>query len=494
MRHKVLEILKTFSPEEIKQFGIFLNSTYCNKSKRVSRLFNSLINFYPDFDSDSLTDELLSKDISPSLIYKCSTMKVIFSKLLKAAENYLIINNILDKKFEANDILRAELFKRKLFKFIGSNLRDSEKELESNIGFDAYYYINKFRLATDKSNLFYIVKPQHNKNSIFSDINIVNERGRYLIYFFVTEMIKEYDNLITMQSKFNPGSDSGFILDFFERIDFLELVNYLIKNSESKKYSGIFKTYLALLNAFRNFKNEEYYFEYRKQIIKNVNIFSMDERRFHFSRIMKYCILKRKAVLTSTNFDNELLKIYSYILKNEFYKSSVSDYIPAELFRNILLLGLRLKKYRWVIDFIKKYYKKLNPKRRKNIYNYSLAEYYFNRKMYKEALPYFHKVIPEDFMFKMDLKNLLLIAHFELKNYESALSLIDSYYHFLSKDKTLSIAQKKIYKSFANAVHRLIIEKTSPNKSFNYTLELSLKDDFPYKEWVNKKILEMSIK
>ena len=307
-------------------------------------------------------------------------------------------------------------------------------------------------------------------------------------------MIKEYDNLITMQSKFNPGCDSGFILDFFERIDFLELVNYLIKNSESKKYSGIFKTYLALLNAFRNFKSEEYYFEYRKQIIKNVNIFSMDERRFHFSRIMKYCILKRKAALTSTNFDNELLKIYSYILKNEFYKSSVSDYIPAELFRNILLLGLRLKKYRWVIDFIKKYYKKLNPKRRKNIYNYSLAEYYFNRKMYKEALPYFHKVIPEDFMFKMDLKNLMLIAHFELKNYESALSLIDSYYHFLSKDKTLSIAQKKIYKNFANAVRRLIIERTSPNKSFNYTLELSLKDDFPYKEWVNEKIVEMSIK
>ena len=114
--------------------------------------------------------------------------------------------------------------------------------------------------------------------------------------------------------------------------------------------------------------------------------------------------------------------------------------------------------------------------------------------MYKEALPYFHKVIPEDFMFKLDLKNLMLIAHFELKNYESALSLIDSYYHFLSKDKTLSIAQKKIYKSFANAVHRLIIERTSPNKSFNYTLELCLKDDFPCKEWVNEKIVEMSIK
>ena len=129
MRHKALEILKTFSPEEIKNFGLFLNSPYCNKSKRVSRLFNSLINFYPDFDSDSLTDELLSKDISPSLIYKCTTMKVIFSKLLKAAENYLIIKNIFEKNFEANDILRTELFKRKLFKFIGSNLRNSEKSL-----------------------------------------------------------------------------------------------------------------------------------------------------------------------------------------------------------------------------------------------------------------------------------------------------------------------------------------------------------------------------
>lgn len=494
MKHKVLEVLKTFSNDEIKQFNLFLKSPYCNESKRVLKLYNSLIQFYPNFNSNFLTDQNISKIISPSLVYNSSTMKVIFSKLLKAAETFLMFTNIQGKKLEANDFLRSELFKRKLFNLVEFNIRNSEKELESHKEINAYYYLSKFKLATDKSNLNYIEKPQHSKESIHSDINILTERGKYLIYFFVTEIIKEYDNLITLHNKFSSDSDSNIIFDFFEEVDFSKIVNFLIQNPNNKKYSGIFKTYMALLNAFKNLGKEEYYFEYKKQLLKNGNILNMDEKRYHFNRLMKYCILKRKFNTSATNFDIELFDIYNYILKNEFYKSTVSDYIPTELFRNILLLGLILKKYKWTVHFIKKYHKLLNPKRMKNMYNYSLAEYYFRRKMYKDAKFYFHKVLLEDFIFKMDLRNLMLISYFELKNYESALSLIDSYNHFLSNDETLSISQKKIYKSFVNIVHRLILYKTSPSKTFDYKLEIGLKENFPHKEWVNEKIIEMAIK
>ena len=59
MKGKSLDIIKTFSEDEIKKFDLFLSSPYFNSKKSIVRLFKELRKFYPDFDSEDLTEEYL---------------------------------------------------------------------------------------------------------------------------------------------------------------------------------------------------------------------------------------------------------------------------------------------------------------------------------------------------------------------------------------------------------------------------------------------------
>jgi len=487
MRHKVLDIFRTFSEYDIKAFSKFLNSPFFNESEKLIRLFNILISFYPSFNSNLLTDKKISENLSPNLAYNKSTIKVLFSNLYNCSLNYLMVKNLMYKPFESQDLLRNELFSRNLYRYVEENIIRFESSGKINENIDVSYFLNMFQLYTDKSNLIYLKNSKKNKELIDQDIDALIKRGVYLTYFFVMEFMREFDNLTSIGATYEFSKQQNLIYKLFNALNFESLFDLLIQNANNKKYSIVLKIYLSLYLTFSNFDTETFYYEYKKLVLNNLNLLSIDEKRFHISRMLKYCMLKRDSSAFSVKFDNELFYVYDFLLKKGYYKSTVTEFFPDELFRNILKLGLKLKKYNWVLNFIKNYVKRLIPDRRKNMQNFSLAEYYFSRKMFKDSLKYLHKVVIDDFIFKLDIKNMMLITYFELREYDAALSLIDSYNHFLSGDRTLSSNQRIRYKNFVNATQKLILLKTSAGKHPTIDLELRLKNDFPYKQWVNEK-------
>ncbi|MEO8210704.1 MAG: hypothetical protein ABI840_09080 [bacterium] len=488
MRHKALDIFRTFSENDVKAFSKFLKSPFFNESEKLYKLYDILISFYPSFNSDLLTDKLISERLSPNLAYKQSTIKVLFSDLYNCSLNYLTVKNLMSNQFESQDMLRNELFSRNLFRSVEENITKFETSGKINENINVLYFLNMFQFYTDKSNLIYLKNSKKNKTLINQDIDALTRRGVYLTYFFVMEFMREFDNLMSIGATYDFPKSQNIIYKLFNALDFESLFDLLIRNESNKNYSTVLKIYHSLYLTFMNFDTEKFYYEYKKLVLNNLNLLSADEKRFHISRMLKYCMQKRDNGIFSEKFDNELFYVYDFLLNKGYYRSTVTEFFPDELFRNILKLGLKLKKYNWVKGFIKNYVKRLIPDRRKNMHNFSLAEYYFNRKMFKESLNYLHKVLIEDFIFKLDIKNMMLITYFELKEFDAGLSLIDSYNHFLSGDKTLSSNQKIRYKNFVNATQKLIQLKTSVGKHSTIELELRLKNDFPYKQWVNEKL------
>lgn len=103
----------------------------------------------------------------------------------------------------------------------------------------------------------------------------------------------------------------------------------------------------------------------------------------------------------------------------------------------------------------------------------------------------FHKVELNHFMLKPDLKNLMLMTFYELNMYENAISLIDTYNHFLSNDKTLSTLEKRKHKNFVNIVQKMIAYKTFSNPIIKFDIEKGLENDLPEKEWVIEKMVQL---
>lgn len=492
--YKAIELLTAFTGEDIKRFRDFLNSPFFNKSGKLVKFYEALIPFHPGFDSKFLSEEKLLRKVNPDLPFNKSTILNLFSDLAKAAEKYFIQINLQMNETESLDFLRDELFKRRLTKYVEININKAELILNESKSIDSDFFITKYRLTNDMINHQMLNKKRSKQSSITRLAELHSDRGRYISYFFVKEMIRGFDNLMTLDKTFMIDKDKNFIFKIFDEIDFGKLLRLLVTDSDNNYYTKILEIYLAMFLTFSELENEKHYYNYKSLLLSNLKSFGQFDIRYHCIKLIRYCMLKSADEKKSDKYNKELFGIYNFILENEYYKLSLSEFIPVELYRTTLLLSLKLNKYKWAFEFIKRYRSKLPPDKRVNMYHYSCAEYYFSRGRYADAMKSFNKVKLDHFMLKLDVKNLMLMTYYELSLFENALSCLDAYKHFLSNDVTLSVSEKKKNNNFINVISLLIKQRTSGKYVYKYKILKELKNDLPFKGWVEEKIYELDMK
>lgn len=484
MKYKIIEILKTFSVKETKQFDSFLLSPFFNESRKLRNLYISLLEFYPDFEPGIMCEEKLSKKINPDLPYNKSTMKTLFFELANNAEEFLRISNFRTKLSLKEDYLREEYSKRKLYKLVDQNIEKTMNQLDSEKEFEFEYLLSKFYVLTDMCNSMQTSKQNSNQDYIRNLLNHHNERGKTLLYLTTNELLIQYNKIHTLKDNYNINLEDNFIYRLFKKIKIEELLEFIISETDEDFCSVIFELRLAYYKAITDLENEELYHKYKKLFIKNIHSLNNEIIYSNFIMLINYCF--RKPIDNESGFDfrKELFSIYKYLLLKKYYVIGVHDNIPIELYRQVLKLSLELKKFKWCLEFIKKYNPYLNPDVRVNMYNYSLAEYYFHKKRFDQAMRYFHKIELSHFLLRVDIRNLMLMTYYELDMFENAISLIDSYKHFLTNTEVLSDTEKRKCRSFINAVHNMIKYKTSVKQVNKNQIRECLKNVMHNKEWI----------
>lgn len=484
MKYKIIEILKTFSVKETKQFDSFLLSPFFNESRKLRSLYISLLEFYPDFDAGIMCEEKLSKKINPDLPYNKSTMKTLFFELGNSADEFLRISNFRNKVGIKEDYLREEYFKRKLYKLVDQNTEKTMNQLDSEKEFTFDYLLSRFYVLTDMCNSIRSSKHNSNQDYIKSLLNLLNERAKTLLYLTTNELLIQNNMIHTLKDNYNINIEENFIFRLFKKIKIDELLEFIISETDEDSCSVIFELRLAYYKAITDFENEELYHKFKKLFIKNIHALNKEEIYTNFIMLLKYCFRKPVDNNSEYDFRKELFSIYKYILVKKYYVIRVHDFIPIELYRQILKLSLDMKKFKWCLEFIKKYNPYLNSEVRVNMYNYSLAEYYFHKKRFDQAMRYFHRIELSHFLLRVDIRNLMLMTYYELDLFENAISLIDSYKHFLSNTEVLSDTEKGKCRCFIIAVHNMIKYKTSVKQVNKNQIRECLKNEMHNKEWV----------
>lgn len=490
---RVIEVFSTFSKDDVKKFSEYLNSPFFNKSAKLIRLYESLIVFHPEFNSKHLNEKRIFKLVNPDLSFNISTLRNLLHELSNAANHYLAVINFNEKQFDIKDCLREELLKRNLKKLLEASILKSELLFRDVKEFDAIYFLNKYKLTNDIANFNITFKPRSGNAAVASAIQNLTEHGKNITHFFAKESNRVLDNLLTMKKTYDINEEDNFVFRLFKIIDFEKLFELISEGPDNDVISNLFKLQLAEYIAFSKMENDEYYYTFKKLMLKEIKYLSIDEIRHHTIKLLRYCMLKSESgdLKTADKFDKERFDIYNFILDYKYYKSSISSFLPVELYRTIILLSLKLKKYSWVYNFIKKFRSELPPDRRNNMYHYSCSEYYFCRGKYSEAMKSFHRVKLDHFMLKVDMKNLMLRTFYELDLFDNAISLIDTYKHFLTNDKTLSATEKRLNKNFMNVIHKMILYRISGKKTGKFRIEYELKRDFPHKKWVIEKFAQI---
>ncbi len=494
--HNIFDLLKRFSGKELLRLENFLRSPYHNKSKKILLLFNELKKFYPDFTSKKLSKEWLALKINPGLKFNESTLRDLLSGLLSCLEEFLIIEELNKNQPDKLILLLKSYIEKNQAILFQKNFKKASDLLE-NEGHDSVYYYNNSLLNVCNLNYNIIHKPQNTAKMLLNNQYIRNSYIVNIFIHYITELISTYLKIIISESKFKLERKVNIALTLINKTD-LKNIKELFRNDKNNYF--IIELYSNMFSAFQNLNDLNHFQKYKASFFKSMKSLSSDEISYHYSMLISFCILSNSVSGGKNNYDKELLIIYESFLKGKFFSDNKTGWIDENLYRNILLLALRLRKFKWTFSFITTYSKYLHPGKRGNLLKLSYGEYYFyigsnnkSKLTLNKSFCYLREIKEESFILKYEIKNLYLMLYYELHHDDSVIFQINNYRKFLMRNKLVTGERKEKINKFLNAFEKLVYVRAGnkPVKSSDLIINLENLKGVSHKDWLLEKYEEI---
>lgn len=479
-KSKLISLIGTFSKDELKRFQDFVNSPYFNKNKTIIRFFNELINHYPDFNSERLSKEKIYARLFPAGKYNEQVIKNLISELLKLANEFLSAELNSLNRFENKMNLLKQLMSRKADAMYNNELKSFENELNdiSELSERNFYYL--FLLEELKIS-FHLMRNE--QPLVFEK---VLNAGEFLIMFFHLHLTKTLFNLNVNRQSFQVAYKTNLPEIFYENIAYENILKYMKDNN--MKFSEILELYHYRVICNTKDTEDTVYRNFKDLLLKNINSLRRDEIYGLFIALETYCLGKINS--GEGNFIEELFDIYNTEIQNDVYKFSEDSPVTFMKFRNTYLTSLKLKKLDWTENFIEKFKSDIIESDRNSVVKIANAQVLFEKGDYDKVLEMLSNLKPELLYHKIDIRNLILMSYFEKGFYDSVMTLIDSFRHFLSSNKSLSENFKTNNLRFINSLSSFILMK---EKNQTDKLDELIHKLFPFQndrriEWLIQKI------
>jgi hypothetical protein len=475
---KLIKLLKAFPETDMKKFMKYLGSSLMKESGIYVKLLKILIKYYPGFESEELTREKIYSKLYPSKAYKETVIFTITSGLYKSALEFLAYNEL-----QQNKKLKGLLINQKLHKLGRTD--------DFNKVFDSYYReLND--CPYDSSNMKILLEAdqlaiQHyTLTGKYDNLKDVLERSsQNLILYFIEALSKLIHDINANCRDHNIEINNMAVIKFLEKTD--------LKNIGDENFSTKTKKLISIYISIIGFNyDEESYLKLKKNIIKNLNLLSSNEKYELLIVLTDYC---QNLINTDPYYLKELHEIHKLMIQENIVLDTNYEFMHISLFRTIIAAALRNDDCTWAENFINKYSQKLEPHLRENAHHFSSAFVQFKKGNFAEALSSAGKVKLESYFYKRDIKQLTLQCLYELNYHDELITFSDSYKHFLKNNPSLKSEDRERIFNFINYASALMNIK---NKTGNLNIqqlmdEIEKNNCVTSKQWLMEKVSELSV-
>ena len=478
---KLTEILKSFSREEYNELQKFSSSSYFNKGRKYPELLKSLKAYFPDFNNNKLTKKFIYKRIFPGKNYNDQVMRNLLNGMTRLCEEFLVFKRFTNDKKEYYNVLADETLKRKLVNISENSLKKSGT-INADEGFDTGFYKKRYEMEQIKREAYNLKYGQR------AGIEVLSQASGDFIYFFFMEISRQLEEMIVLNHNWNAGFESGITYEFLRNLGLDNILKYLKNNSYEN--SGLIELYISHIKQMINFRDEEQFAELKILFKKYSYLLSRWGKYNMYLALANACI--RLQEVNENKYTVELLELYKEQLSNNLHTAFGGTFMEQDLFRNILINALKLKKFDWAENYLQKYLPGLQPEHTENMKNFSYSNLSFEKGDFESALKYLSLVKYDTFVFKFDVRTLMLKIYLELGYYEQTRSLIDSFRHFILENTSITEYIKMVHLNFIKFVNEIMRLKESkkefdPGRLIN---EITL-SQARNKEWLIEKIYEL---
>ncbi|MEO8210948.1 MAG: hypothetical protein ABI840_10330 [bacterium] len=449
---RLIRLIRTFTREELKSFGKFLESPFLRPARNTIILYNYIIKFQPDFDTDKLEKRNVFKNIFPEESYNEKKILNFIFDLNKAAEDFLAYNTLMTDETE----LLISLSKGYLSKNLSEESNRVNKLIEKKLkpGFSrSKDYISKFRRLNSIKGIYF-----SEKNDFKNLFECQKEDFEASSVQFIFDYTKIISSSTPALASYGIDLKNDFINSVIQSFNFEKLLKVVEKSGFRDKHLVLLHYYLLKINLDNT--NSKFYYLLRDLFYELLSELDREEKHFIFEYLINFCVQN----FINPEFKKEALEVCRKMLDNNSYSNFENEYMEVMIYRNIVFFCITLRDGDYLEEFIEKYSGTLKPGIRMDLKNFSYAQLYYMKGEYEKSLESCSKINQEFSIFKTDSKNLLLINYYELNYFESAFSMVDSYRHFLSNSKEITDVYKRDYSNFLNLYFDLLKIKAQQGK------------------------------
>lgn len=415
----------------------------------------------------------------PGKKYNYQMLRNMFSGLQKICEEYIVFNRIRSDRIDFNLKLSDDLRSRMLLK-LASRYADKSLKILSEPGLDIDYFRRSYELTQVKREI------NQSLNNSKEAIKSLSEEAVYFFYFFLMETSRHIEEMSVYNHNLNANFEEHLTFKLMENLMLENLTMFLSKqNYKNSKIVELFAVHIRLMIDYKN----EQLFEKFRVILKECFDGLSRWGKYNMYLCLENACVRLQAV-NEIKYRAILLDVYKEQLKNNLYNNSGTSPMALDMFRNIIINALRLKEFEWVEFFINNYINTLQSEYRENMYNFSFSLLYFEKGNFEESLRFITQLKYDTFVFKFDVRVLTLMIYFELNYIEEAISLLDSFRHFLSETKIISDYVREIHTNFIRYCNELMkLGSGIKGAGKEYLTEEIKNSKVRNKEWLLKKIL-----
>ena len=440
---KLIDLLATFSNDEMQSFDAFIRSPYFNTREELVPLFRYLRDQAPEFPEKALQKENVFRVVFPGQTYDEKQLAYRMNYLLKLGEHFLSIQSFEQAPVQSQLHLLESLVLRKLdkeYQFVHKKLNRQLEESEI-LESEGFYF--QFRVGEIGDQYFM------NKDERRYDPNL-EVAANNLDRFYFSKKLRMLTEMINRQHIFNQTYNQTFqdlILEGLHHSDLLE--NLLIK------------VYYHTLQMLSDGENAAGQYEELKDLFQaNFSVFSEADKQNILSHLLNFCIQQIREQTDRRPYMEEALKLYMFGIEAKIYLPK--DQLSPWHFKNIVKLAFNLGEFDWAEEFMYQYSPKLQETSRDNALYYNLADLYYQKKDFEKAMKFLNQVEFTDIHYNLNAKLLLLKIYYELDEEEALLSLLASFTIYLKRNKYLSNELRKTYENFCKLLMRVM--RRNPKK------------------------------
>lgn len=477
---KLIKLLRHFDKKELVQLGYFLESPFFFPGRKEGRLitfYNYLKRFYPQFEHKKLAKEQVFEVLFPGKPYKEKQLQQLMTRFNKVLERF-IVQTYQSKNFgfpPASLALAAFYREKNLLPYFkklhqkASNHQDQQKTKDID-----HFWVNFLfaKSLTEQQSVFNIRK---------SDLNLPQTLSR-LDYFFLATNLESACVLLDLQKHHVPFPSNG-ALRTIKTLQPLLAEGYC---RDEPLIDLLYRTYHLLLGGV----SLQEFHELKAAFDQNAMEIGFDQRQMIYGILRNFSTKKLNE--GAEEFLEPLFNLYQKGLQQGVM--TFKGGLLPQSFQSIATLGLRLKKFAWVENFLEEYRDQLVlVEEPESIYTLTRASLLFAKGNYEEALDCLTYEFGDIYL-KLAARRLEVQIYYELDSdlLDTKIQAFKVFVFRISKSR-LTDMQRTGYNSFVDLLKQIIHPSTRFSEDRQEMLREKIKGKKVVAErnWLLEKIGEL---